>query len=432
MCESASVAWPPFPCSVSAAGSAEGAPCDVSDKKSLAGLAKNAARRADRPSPRSAMCGARPDYRRRCPPAHAGPFHSPVRDERVARSCSHENQKIPEHDKTRIGEAAPVHAMRAAASVDPSVIVPESLPNVLGQTQYIDDLPRSSGCLQAVSAFRTARTPGFWRFVPKGARARSLGPRILAKDVPGRTRSASTNPTNRFFPRKSGNIGGQPIAIVLASTRLSRRKAANLLRIESEPLPVITDPREAAARGDFIFPPRTIACGDTGEAFSQCAYVVEGKVDSGGQEHVYLETQGAIAQVTDGRRMHVISGTQGPSGVQKAVAQVLGLPMNMVEVEARRLGGASAARWIRGRELGVQGRGRLVGQGKTRRILPQPGKTTLRATGKRHPYSCDFRIARKEWQASGLVADYLQNSGSSCDLSPAILARDRAPRDGRL
>lgn len=327
-------------------------------------------------------------------------------------------------NKTRIEEATPVHAMRAAASVDPSVIVPESLPNVLGQTQYIDDLPRSSGCLQAVVRLSDSAHARILAIRTEEALALDPSVRvILAKDVPGTNQIGFNKPDEPLLPEEEWEYWGQPIAIVLASTRSLARKAANLLRIESEPLPVITDPREAAARGDFIFPPRTIACGDTGEAFSQCAYVVEGKVDSGGQEHVYLETQGAIAQVTDGRRMHVISGTQGPSGVQKAVAQVLGLPMNLVEVEARRLGGAfggkedQAANWACMAAVASWVTGKPV-------ELYLNRKDDMRATGKRHPYSSDFRIgADKNGKLLAFEADYYQNSGSSCDLSPAILAR---------
>jgi len=51
-------------------------------------------------------------------------------------------------------------------------------------------------------------------------------------------------------------------------------------------------------------------------------------------------------------------------------------------------------------------------------------KDDMRAPGKRPPYSSDFRIgADKDGRLLAFEADYYQNSGSSCDLSPAILAR---------
>jgi len=204
---------------------------------------------------------------------------------------------------------------RTPDSVDFSMIIPESLPNVLGQTQYIDDLPRPAGCLQAV--VRLSDSAHARILAIHTEEAEDLDPSvrvILAKDIPGTNQIGFNKPDEPLLPEEEWVYWGQPIAIVVAATRPLARRAASLLRIESEPLPVVTDPREAAARGDFIFPPRTIACGNTQEAFSRCTYVVEGRVESGGQEHVYLETQGAIAQVIDGRRMHVISSTQGLQG----------------------------------------------------------------------------------------------------------------------
>ncbi|TXT44862.1 MAG: xanthine dehydrogenase large subunit, partial [Spirochaetes bacterium] len=48
----------------------------------------------------------------------------------------------------------------------------------------------------------------------------------------------------------------------------------------------------------------------------------------------------------------------------------------------------------------------------------------MRATGKRHPYSSDFKLgADKDGKLIAFQAEYFQNSGRSCDLSPAILSR---------
>lgn len=312
----------------------------------------------------------------------------------------------------------------AISMPDAASVIPESLPNVLGQTQYIDDIPRPAGCLQA--AVRLSDSAHARILAIHTEEALSLDPSvrvILAKDIPGTNQIGFNKPDEPLLPEEEWEYWGQPIAIVVAKTRSLARKAAGLLRVESEELPAVIDPREAAAKSDFIFPPRTIACGNVEEAFAKCAYVVEGRVDSSGQEHVYLETQGAIAQVIDGRRMHVISSTQGPTGVQRAVAQVLGLPMNMVEVEARRLGGAfggkedQAANWASMAAVASWVCGKPV-------ELYLNRKDDMRATGKRHPYTTDFRIgADADGKLLAFEADYYQNSGPTCDLSAAILAR---------
>lgn len=302
--------------------------------------------------------------------------------------------------------------------------IAESALNVRGQTQYIDDLPEPAGCLQA--AVRLSDSAHGRIIAIKTDKALALDSSvqvITGKDVPGVNQIGFNKSDEPLLPEHEWEYWGQPVALVLAKNRETARAAAKLVEIEGEELPVVTDPREAARNSDFILPSRTIQCGDTEEAFKHCAYVIEGRVESGGQEHVYLETQGAMAEVREGGKVFVISSTQGPSGVQRAIAQSLGLPMNMVEVEARRLGGAfggkedQAATWASLAALGAW-------------ISKKPVKLYLnrhedmRATGKRHPYSSDFKIgAAQDGTILAFEADYYQNSGSTCDLSPAILAR---------
>lgn len=300
----------------------------------------------------------------------------------------------------------------------------ESTLNVQGKTRYIDDLPEPKDCLQAAVKLSTSARARILDI--DTAAALALDPSvhvITARDVPGQNQIGFNKPDEPLLPEHEWEYWGQPVVLVLARTRSLARRAADLVRIRAEDLPAVTDPREAAAKGDFILPSRTIRMGDPKNAFEKCAHVVSGRVDSGGQEHVYLETQGAYAEVRDGGRLFVVSSTQGPTGVQRSIAQAMGLAMNQVEVEARRLGGGfggkedQAAAWACLAALGAWVTGKPVKLYLSRR-------DDMRATGKRHPYSADFRIGA---DASGMLvafeADYYQNSGCTCDLSPAILSR---------
>ena len=49
---------------------------------------------------------------------------------------------------------------------------------------------------------------------------------------------------------------GMPIAMVLAETEEQARHAAKLIKAEIEPLEIITDAREAQAKGELISPPK--------------------------------------------------------------------------------------------------------------------------------------------------------------------------------
>jgi xanthine dehydrogenase large subunit len=300
----------------------------------------------------------------------------------------------------------------------------ESELNVSGATRYLDDLPERADMLYGCPRTSPCARGRLRGIDSRAALALHPSVRVLtAADIPGENQLGEAVMDESLLAEGEWSYRGESLALVLAASPSLARKAAALVELDYEELRAVTDPREAAASGDFILPSRTMGSGDVSAAFARCAVVVEGRVESGGQEHVYLETQGAIAEPREGGRMFVLSGTQAPSGVQRAVARVLGLPMRDVEVETRRLGGGfggkedQAAQWAALAALGAALTGRSVKVYLKRR-------EDMNWTGKRHPYSSDFRLGLDaEGRILAYEADYYQNSGACCDLSPAILSR---------
>jgi xanthine dehydrogenase large subunit len=300
----------------------------------------------------------------------------------------------------------------------------ESELNVSGTTRYLDDLPEAGGLLYGVPRTSPCARGRLGRVDASAALALDPSVRVLtAADIPGENQLGEAVKDESLLAEGEWSYLGESLALVLASSPSLARRAAALIDVEYEELPAVTDPREAAASGAFILPSRTMSMGDAASAFARCAIVVEGRVESGGQEHVYLETQGAIAEPREGGRVFVISGTQAPTGVQRAVARILGLPMRDVEVETRRLGGGfggkedQAAQWAALAALGAAATGKSVKVCLKRR-------EDMNWTGKRHPYSSDYRLGLDaEGHILAFEADYYQNSGACCDLSPAILSR---------
>ena len=317
---------------------------------------------------------------------------------------------------------------------------PDAAGHLRGETTYIDDLAEPRDLLFAALRLSDSPRGRVLRIDPSAALALDPSVRVVtARDIPGENQIGSAVPDEPLLPDPEWEYRGQPLLLCLASTRELARAAAKLVIIESETLDPVLDEREAAARGDFILPTRTQRSGvfdkgGTGGKFGDGAelyagvlaaggIVIEGRVDSGGQEHVYLETQGAVAERREGDRMVVVSSTQGVSVTQRAVARILGLPQHRVEIEARKLGGGfggkedQATPWACLAALGA-----WVSRRPVKLVLDRA--TDMKATGKRHPYSSDFRIAAsKEGIIAAFEVDFYQNSGSTCDLSPAILSR---------
>ncbi|HUX14535.1 MAG TPA: molybdopterin cofactor-binding domain-containing protein [Spirochaetia bacterium] len=301
---------------------------------------------------------------------------------------------------------------------------PDSVLNVLGQTSYIDDVAEPRDILQAVIVPSPSAHGRLLRIDTQAAGQKYPGAHFLtAADIPGENQIGNNLPDETLLVDGEWHFCGEPIALVLAPTRSEARRAAALVKLETEELEPVTDPRVAAERGLFILPPRTMRAGDVEKAYARCAHVIEGRVDSGGQEHLYLETQGAIAWPSESGGVRIVSSTQWPTGVQKASARILGVPMNRVEVETTRIGGGFG-----GKEDQATAWGCLAALGA--RVTGRPVKIYLNRhedityTGKRHPYSSDFKIGLDgEGRILAFEADYYQNSGGVCDLSPAVLAR---------
>lgn len=302
---------------------------------------------------------------------------------------------------------------------------PDSIQNVLGKTVYIDDMPEAAGLLHGAVVPSPCANGRFTSL--DVSRALALDPSVrvfTAADIPGENQLGTAVMDEPMLAEGEWHYRGQVLALVLASSRnLARRAAALVTIVGMEELPAIVDPREAYAKGQVILAPRIQLMGDPQAAFNDCTVVVEGRVESGGQEHVYLETQGTLAWPDDAGGVRMVSGTQHPSGVQKIVARVLGLSMNLVEVETRRLGGAfggkedQAALWACLASLGTYLTGRQVKIYLNRR-------DDMLCTGKRHPYSSDFKIGvTSDGKILAFEATFYQNSGAATDLSPAIIPR---------
>jgi xanthine dehydrogenase large subunit len=296
--------------------------------------------------------------------------------------------------------------------------------HVKGESLFVDDQLTPSGLLHInVFASSVAHAKIISIDISEAVKSEGVSAVITAKDIPGENQIGGIIQDEPLLAEGEVHFAGQPVALVVADTILHAKDASKKIKIEYEKLPVITDPREAFSKGELIMPPRIFSSGDVDTAWAKCHYIVDGSADSGGQEHLYLETQSAFAFPLETGGIKIVSSTQGPTQVQKASAKVLGLSMNNVEVEVLRVGGGFG-----GKEDQATTWGCLAALAAFK--LKKPVKLILsrqddmRMTGKRHPYSSDFKIGlSKEGKILAYEATYYQNSGAASDLSPAILDR---------
>ena len=300
----------------------------------------------------------------------------------------------------------------------------DSKSHVRGESVYLDDIPLVQGTVYAC-VFDSPVAHGKLKGIRTAEAEMSDGVVrvITAKDIIGENQIGGIIPDEPLLADDEVHFQGMPIAIVLAESEELARKAARKISADIETLEPVLDPRVAAANGDLIVPPKRFKLGDTDAAFERCDHVFEGRADLNGQEHLYIETQGAYALPTEHEGLKIYSSTQGPTAVQRAVCRVTGLAMHEVEVDVQRLGGGfggkedQANAWAAICAVGAQ-------------LTKRPVKYALhrmedmRMTGKRHPYSADYKIGLdKDLKIFAYEATFYQNAGASADLSPPVLER---------
>ncbi|MCF7790468.1 MAG: molybdopterin-dependent oxidoreductase [Victivallales bacterium] len=299
----------------------------------------------------------------------------------------------------------------------------DMLMHIKGKSVFIDDIRDIANIHHGV-IFTSPVPKGIIKKldVKKAEQADGVAAVFTYKDVPGENQIGHIIQDQPLLAEDSVNFVGDPIALVVAETRRQADNALKLIEIEIEELEPVSDPREAYGKGELLVPPRLMCFGETDEVWDKCETIVEGTAESGAQEHFYLETQGALSLPIEDGKVKVFASSQAPGGFQHTIAEVLGVPMHLVEIDIKRLGGAfggkeSCATWAALSAMAAK-------------ILDVPVKVVLNRkediqnSPKRHPYITDYKLGL---DSEGKILAYevmlYQNSGAYADISLPVLER---------
>ena len=301
--------------------------------------------------------------------------------------------------------------------------VSDVLKHVKGESLFTDDFPEPQGTLQAL-IFDSVKAHAeiLSLNISKALNVPGVKAIITADDIPGENQIGNIVQDETLLADGEVSYIGEPIAVIVADNLKAAKESKKLIEIEYRDLDIITDPREAYEKGELIVPPIIFSSGDTDNIWEECEIVLSDKIEIGGQEHVYLETQAALA-ISSEDKIKIISSTQSPTAVQRATANILGVGMNKVEVDVLRLGGAFGGKEDQATPFAAMASlASVIVGAPVKLILSRPDD--MRITGKRHPYSADFKIgATKSGKILAYEVTYYQNSGAVADLSTAVLER---------
>jgi len=143
---------------------------------------------------------------------------------------------------------------------------------------------------------------------------------------------------------------GEPVAAIVAESPRQAKKAAELLEVDYEPLPAVTDAASAMEKGsplvyedwgDNIQAHRLFHFGDVEGAFKEADRFIKVSWREARASGFPLEPRGCVSSydpVTE--TLNTMGSYQGPFRAQQSLSHVLRLPSHAVRVTATDIGGA--------------------------------------------------------------------------------------------
>ena len=144
------------------------------------------------------------------------------------------------------------------------------------------------------------------------------------------------------------------VAVVVAESETAAQKAAELIKIEWEALPILPDMDAAMSSETLIHPEdgqksnvyyqMKIRKGDMTVGWEAADVVIEGTYEVPYQEHAYLQPEAALSYVDEQGRVTVEIAGQWTHEDQEQIAHALDLPLEQVRVIYPAIGGAFGGR----------------------------------------------------------------------------------------
>ena len=227
---------------------------------------------------------------------------------------------------------------------------------ITGRGRYIDDIslpgtlwaalvrsPEAHARIVSINSSAAREHPGV-QAVFTGADMSDLGgPLPMAWAPPG---VEVNNPEHWPLAREAVKHVGDPVAVVLGEDRYAVVDAAELVEVEYDPLPVVTDPEAGLQGPPYVHEQLgtnqvhrwSLAGGDVEAGFAEADVVIERRVVNHRTAGAPIEPRGVLADYRAGS-LTVWSSTQVPHFVRLFLALLLGISEERVRVIAPEVGG---------------------------------------------------------------------------------------------
>jgi len=246
---------------------------------------------------------------------------------------------------TIIGQ--PIHRIDARGKVIGETLYPGDI-NMPGQVSMkILFAGRPHAIIHSIDTSQADALPGvIATFTSKDVPVNEYG--LIYNDQPVLCGPGSSKP----YTDRVRFIGDQ-VALVVAETEDIAAKGRDLIKVEYEDLPIVTDMEKAMQEGAILLHPdrgSNIFChyrirkGNVEEAFAKADVIIEGEYHTPSQEHAYLQPEAGLGYLDEEGRITVQVAGQWTHEDQQQIAHALNIPTEKVRVIYPAIGGAFGGR----------------------------------------------------------------------------------------
>ena len=313
-------------------------------------------------------------------------------------------------------------------SIGKSVPRKEGRQKVTGQALYVDDISFPE-MLHGVTVRSSIPRGTIKRISYDGNIPWDELTIVTAADIPGANHVALILEDQPFLAAEKINHSEEPIILLAHSDKYLVEEARRSVSFEVDELPPVLSLDDSLSKKgiiwgqDNVFKTFRVDKGDIDSAWANADLIIEGEYETGAQEQLYIENNGAIAiaNATDG--VTVWASMQCPYYVHKALVKLFGLPEEKIRVIQTETGGGFG-----GKEEYpslIAGHAALLAwkSGKPVKMIYDRAEDMV-ATTKRHPSRTRHRTGvTKAGKLVAMEIDFVIDGGAYCTLSPVVLSR---------
>src|SRR5512138_2524335 len=161
---------------------------------------------------------------------------------------------------------------------------------------------------------------------------------VTAKDIPGLNHVALILEDQPYLAADFINHSEEPVVLLAHKDKYLLEEARRNVKIEIQELPPVLslddslNKKEIIWGEDNLFKKFLVQKGNVEEVWSRADFIVEDEYETGAQEQLYIETNGAIAIANAHEDVSVWGSMQCPYYVHKALVKLFGLPEEKIRV----------------------------------------------------------------------------------------------------